>query len=94
MNWSVLGKVLVKALPVAIELAQKLQAPGADKKEVAVTTALSELHELSPELATHPKVKEVVSRANDILVEVQNTVARAQAELVPPSKPNPQIPQQ
>lgn len=81
MNWSVFGKILVKALPVAIEIAQKLQAPGADKKEVAITTALSELHELSPELAAHPKVKEVVGRANDVLVEVQNVVAQAHAEL-------------
>lgn len=71
----------MKALPVAVELAEKLSAPGADKKEVAVTTALSELHELSPELAAHPKVKEVVSKANDVLVEVQNVVARAKAEL-------------
>ena len=83
MNWSVFGKVLLKALPVALELSEKLSAPGADKKEVAITTALSELHELSPELAAHPRVKEVVGRANDILVEVQNTVARAQAELNP-----------
>jgi hypothetical protein len=81
MNWSVFGKILVKALPVAIELAQKMQAPGADKKAVAIGTALSELHELSPELASHPKVKEVVGKANDVLVEVQNVVAAAHAEL-------------
>lgn len=81
MNWSVFGKILVQALPKAIELAQKLQAPGANKKAVAITTALSELHELSPALANHPEVVEVVGRANDVLVEVQNVVARAQVEL-------------
>lgn len=81
MKWSILGKILVKALPHAIEFAEKLGEPNANKKKVAVEFAHDELHELAPELASHPKVLEAVEKANDALVELHNVVAHVESDL-------------
>lgn len=81
MNWSILGKILTQLIPQAIEVAEHSKSEGKNKKQVAIDVIHEEFHQLAPEIASHPKVLEAVSKATDALVTVQNVVAHVEGEL-------------
>jgi hypothetical protein len=81
MKWSVFGKILAKVLPSAVEFAQDMAEPGAKKRDIAIQFAHDELHELAPDLASHPKVLEAVGKANDAIVNLHNVVAHVEDDL-------------
>lgn len=86
MNWSAIAKLILLKLPVAVSVAEELGKPGADKKKVVLDQLHKELHEAEPALANHPKVLEAISKANDAVVEVANTISHVKGELESQSK--------
>lgn len=85
MMWGNLGKILLRAVPIALEIAENSSHAGAGKREVFTSAAASAIKEFRPDIASHPKVIEALGKIGDANVDLQNIVKDL---LINPNSPN------
>lgn len=72
--WGALGKILLRAVPIALEVAEASSHSGAGKREVFLGAVTHSIQEFRPDIASHPKVIEALGKVADANVEVQNVI--------------------
>jgi hypothetical protein len=78
--WSSLGKILLRAAPIALEVAEATGHSGGGKAIVFQKAVTDSIAEFRPDIAKHPKVISVLQKVADANIEAHNVISQVLAE--------------